>query len=228
MRPQWKLLAVAAALAGVTILPTPAAAKCQPPPSRGDDGKFYQDGWTRPNAGAVGGVYANILNYSPWVQPGRPQTTDWTMVYQQFSTNHAQLGWWEDAGGARHTYLEWTHDGTYSQHFKDPYATGSYTYYDTEDHPNGSSFVFYTAGSFWESQTAQWAPDSGAAAGEVWTSASQMPGGYNNPETSNDAHIYLGSWQSFSGSKLNDNGAWYGNTITQPYNVAIWDVWCSS
>ena len=82
-----------------------ASAKCQP--HRADDGLSYFDSWYRALGYTVGGVYSDILNYSPWVQPGST-VTGWVMLTSSNST-WAQVGWWEDSGGTRHTFVQ-VHD----------------------------------------------------------------------------------------------------------------------
>ncbi len=99
------LLAVCILLSTVAGQPSPAAAKCNP--GRPDGGQYvaYTAGWRRRPATTVGGVYSNVLNYSPWVYPsGRdwPQTTGWVMVQQTSGTNWAQVGWMEEPWDPNH------------------------------------------------------------------------------------------------------------------------------
>lgn len=54
------------------------------------------------NYNYLGGVYANILTCSPWVEPGSdPGTSAWVMLQELHAPNHhMQAGWIEVAGGS--------------------------------------------------------------------------------------------------------------------------------
>jgi GDSL-like Lipase/Acylhydrolase family len=54
----------------------------------------------------VGGVYADVLNCSPWVEPGS-NVSAWVMLEQFGDANsHIQAGWLENSGGSRTTLVE--------------------------------------------------------------------------------------------------------------------------
>jgi hypothetical protein len=202
----------------------PAQAKCQPS-GRGNDGSHYWTGSARyPNA-TVGGVYSNILNYSPWVQPGYSDF-GYSMLRTADGAKYAQVGWQEDAGGARYTFDEWTHDGTWSRDHKSAYATNSHTYYTTLWGNTPGYFTFQTAGSTWETKPAQFTPNGAEIMGEVQTSASQMPGESGNHEDFTAMNIFIGSWQAFSGDDYNSSTSWYSTSVLSTSQHQAWDKTC--
>jgi hypothetical protein len=133
-----------------------AAAKCQP--GRVNNGSAYFAGWSR-NSSTVGGVYSLILNYSPWVQPNS-QVTAWTMLtLSNNNTKWAQVGWWEEAGGVRHTFTQYTDNSTWHTLFLSPKAVGTSTYYTTLYDAGTHKFTFQVAGSTVQTVTAVFAPN---------------------------------------------------------------------
>jgi hypothetical protein len=78
---------------------------------------------------------------------------------------------------------------------------------------------------------ASFVPTVGEIMGETHTLASQMPGGYNNPETFTDSHIYINGWQNFTGTAVpgfNDpDFAYYGSiALSNHLDDYAWDRAC--
>lgn len=220
---------------------TPALAKCQPyynGSPRSDDNQYHFDGWYRSPGVTVGGIYSSILNYSPWVQPNGSGENHfvaaWTMLDHASSCStcdYAQVGWFENPGGARYTFTQWTHDNTFSENDFSPQSVGSYTYYTTLYNNTPGKFTFQVAGSTIDTETAAFTPNEGEIYGEENTLASQMPGGYNSNahEVFSDANIYLnGAYQAFSGTADPGNTTYFGNSKTSSQYDMVWDKACAS
>ena len=209
--------------AGTVCAASPALAKCQP--GRSNNGSVYFDGWVR--SGSVGGVYSDMLNYSPWVQPNN-QVLAWTML-NNGTSNWAQVGWWEYAGGTRYTFVQWTTSpNRWQTKFWNPQSTGAYTYYTTLYNNQPGKFSFQVSGSTIDAENASFTPNQAQNLGEIQTLADQMPGGYNNNEVFKSTNVYIGGWQAFSGSNYNSNGSYFGLNSVSSTQRNIWDWACSS
>ncbi len=212
------------ATAALTSLAShPVLAKCQP--NRTNDERAYFDGWQRSPA-EPGGVYSKIFNYSPWVQPGR-SVVAWTML-NRFTTQWAQVGWWEYAFDDRYTFTQTTLPAV-STHFFLPEPVGAYTYYTTLYNNPPGSFSYQVNGSTIDVQPANFVPLSAQIYGELNTFASQMPGGYalGAAEDFFDSHIWFsGAWQPFDGVDTNDDLTQFGNVKISTLDLSIWDLTC--
>jgi hypothetical protein len=73
----------------------------------------------------LGGVYANVLNCSPWVEPGS-DVSAWVML-QQFgdANSYVQAGWLENAGGRRTSLVELQDEVTQA---RAAFGVSNYTY----------------------------------------------------------------------------------------------------
>lgn len=197
------------------------------------------DGWENYQGQRVGGTYAGILNYSPWVQSGYA-TVAWTMVdHNQTAANCdlAQVGWYEGAGGDRHTFIEWNGDPPSCTEVLDknydPYSIGDNIVYQVLYDNTPGEFTFWSNGVAIGEQSANWsnAPDDAQQFGEIKTLASQMPGGSNSDahEDISDAHIYYsGGWNNMNGTDYNANTTDFGIYRSDNTDINIWDKACPS
>ena len=130
-----------------------AQAKCNP--GRSNNGANGQVGWYNQLGSTVGGVGANIYDYSPWVN--YPNVTAWTMV-SRGGTTWAQVGWEENPYNIRYTFDQWTHDGTYSENDFFGSAAGQTHRYTTLYGNIPGDFSFLYDGGLLDYETAQWVP----------------------------------------------------------------------
>jgi hypothetical protein len=198
--------------------------------------------------GTVGGVYAEILNYSPWVEPALDPfgntniVVGWVMLDTNAGANWAQVGWLEMGYGQRYTFTQLeTGGGPPITHVFAARPTGGYTYYTVLwNNPSGRfSFQYRDSGSTQaitlESPTYTFVPDEAQVAGEITTYSSQMPGVQTDTEGFYDAHKYAGAWSNFSPTSVETVNAtlkqWsYEFGTDGPYysgtQLNIWDGAC--
>lgn len=202
-------------------------------PNRTNDYRTFRfDGWYRTPGGAVGGVYSNIWNYSPFVYPissTASYVVAWTMLTNSNPNDWAQVGWFENPYGVRYTFIQ-TYDGSGSPNteFFAPEATNTYTTYTMLYGNTPGGFTYEWAGNVRQS-FATFVPNQGQIFGETHTLADQMPGGYSNPyyyENFYNSHIYYsGGWRAYSGT-VTDYSSDYGYQVDSSYNMDIWDKAC--
>lgn len=87
-------LCLVGALCMTAGIPTVAHAKCNP--GRTDDKIDHQDGWSNSNV-TIGGVYSDILNYSPYVaneiiNGNAEYVSAWSMIKHYETCSWAQVG----------------------------------------------------------------------------------------------------------------------------------------
>jgi hypothetical protein len=209
----------------VTFLSTaPVAAKCYP--ARSNDGITYFDGWERDTVGVtVGGIYAAILNYSPWVYSGNLSTA-WTML-AYLGDNWAQIGWIEYAGGVRYTVIQWTIGPNNARtKYLGPQSVGSTSTYTVLYNNTPGDFTFQVNGSTVDLETASFGPTKGENYGEIHTRADQMAGATQAHENFSNAHIYINGWQAFSGAGYSDDTSIFKYSVLSTTQTQIWDVAC--
>jgi hypothetical protein len=248
-KPKRLLLAVAV-LAGVAtpaILPAAATAAVFPratsapaaaafPDSGGGDGcnpgrpdnstTYYWIGGTSQNTKIIngtpiGGVYANIRTYSPFVAgpnqgaPSGDSVSEWVMLdagTPGSSDQWAQIGWLEFPGGVRNTFIQ-TADGSNNIHtdYYSPSPINSTQTYGVLYQPGAQDpFVIAENGVNLVEVHLSWAPDSADINAELHTEASQVPGGTADPSGQvaqvTNAHVWptagSGSWGNFDGYTL--------------------------
>jgi hypothetical protein len=201
-------LLVAILVVGATV-PAPTFAKCQPT-GRANNHVAYFAGWYRNTvSGLWGGVYSNIKNYSPWVQSGT-STSAWVMLtLKTGGINWAQVGWYEEAGGVRHTFTQWTKNNTWYTNFYSPKPVNTYTYY-TVLWDNLPRWTFQVAGVTVGLVAASFSPDASQVMGEIHTLSSQMPGGSgsSNHEWFSDTHVYSTQWINYDGTPTGNQTYW--------------------
>lgn len=193
----------ASAAAGVWYrgsLPTTgtAYAKCQPStvdPSRSSAADYpssrlvgsYRRAWDV-GASYIGGTYAQLWNYSPWVYPinsSASSVSAWVMVWNNNNAmKYAQVGWVEFPNGSRHTFraarnqtVQEDADYTWA-----PQPSGSFTFYTVQYNDPSPGWVSYYIAGVKQAQTyTPINPNEGKLAGETHTIADQMPGGSITP-----------------------------------------------
>lgn len=225
-----------ASIALIAVLSVPiiaqstiAEAKCQP--GRSDDRQTYFDGWRRDVGTRVGGVYSNILNYSPWVQPGVGQhTVGWSMLANQsYGINFGQIGWWEYPGTVgRKTFVEYTTSPNVvaPPRFYNGDPVGSSSYY-TVLYDEVTGFQFKDNGVTEYSMPAYYTPIEAQIFGEMHTLASQMPGGVYGGEVFADSHVWINNWTEFAGSDSNSPSTYFGIADVSTTQRNIWDRSCA-
>lgn len=190
---------------------------CQPAPATQNYPMNYDDGWTRDVTGQyLGGVYADIKDYSPWVSRYNGSSTEssvvaWVMLTDATRQWWAQVGWLEYPGTSRHTFEQ-----TFGPGYNVPYThldpsepINSFIYYDVL-YGNAGPGIFsftYNGSLSSDEDSPSFTPAGAQSAGETLSNADQMPGGYQSYawyETFKDSHIWLGSsWQAFNGNYTN-------------------------
>lgn len=155
----------------------------------------------------VGGIYAEIRNYSPWVDPNpdphgyTPASTAWVML-QGNGAYWAQIGWLEIGGGHRWTFTQTHTPGTTPiTHLTDPRMTDHYTYYTVlynAGPPAKLTFQYRDSSqgtpTTIEAPLTSWVPYYGSLASEISTYSNQMAGSVSDTEGFYDAHWYVGGW----------------------------------
>lgn len=227
------LMVLALAMFASAILGQPnaaAATKCDPGGS--SDNNHRWAGMRR--SATNGGVYAQLENYSPWVDPGHVPTVAYVSVAGSTDPSWAQVGWLEGPYGDRHTFLQ-VQTGLFSNtsrlYSDPPYPEGSYIYYAVLYGNTPGKFTFQVDGYWFPYQgfeVSGWTPNGGEIAAETQSRRSQMPGNVSDSMGMFDAHIFInGSWQTFNGTKfLTDSalhaadGPYYGTSIW------VWDKRC--
>jgi hypothetical protein len=203
----------------------PVAAKCNP--GRGDNHVNGFAGWYRVPGGTVGGVLADIYDYSPWVNNG-VGVSAWTMLNN--GGQYAQIGWVEYLYNYRVTFVQFTHDGTYTENEYFGSAAGQTHRYTTLYNNIPGDFSFLYSGSLMEHDHATFVPNEAEMHGENQTAANQMPGAVQLHETFRNAQIWFnGAWNSYAGSRtIQPFGTPYYNvTSSSATSADIWDSACT-
>ena len=216
--------AIGGVLGLTALLSIPAGASCAP--SRTDDYvASHFAGWQRQPGTNVGGVYANIYTYEPYVKVECPNSTDKagcnetveqigiadssakSIGQDGFKTYESGLAYGlrdfcEVAVGQTVApgYLE-VIDNNPNQ----LYGYGIlYAYnYDSNGQPE---YTCQKSGQTFGVIDQQYQPDTGDIFGEVHTFASQMPGGTSDNDYFSNAHIYYGGgWQNYGADSANSS-----------------------
>ncbi len=165
------------------------------------------------NSGAsFGGVDAFIEEYSPYVAPGSGNlATQWVMLTNTNNgSQYAQIGWIERPGSKRNTVTQFSWGPGASDYWTNnypPYAINTALEYKVLFDPNctnGNCFTFWAGGHQWDHSSHDWTPNDWRTFSESHNSATQFPGGYNNPTTTAGIQRYYpagsgGSWANVSG-----------------------------
>lgn len=220
---------------GSTPIPVPSTGggcvagtpKCQPlrpqgvacPACSNYDGAYNQFPYTH-----IGGIYARVRNYTPWVDPASYSVSAWVglqycgpPVPNGCNENElAQIGWREQPHGQRDTLVEYLLPG---RNFSDcnpkavgfgtnnltcnsipiPAAPASYSYYTILYGYEPGRFTFYVDGHKVANAPAGFVPNQAEVYGETNLIGDQMPGDANDPEVFEDINVYLnGAWQPFT------------------------------
>ena len=217
--------------------------KCDPSVAdsgRVNDNNTYFDGWGRNFSYVIGGVYASIYNYSPWVWPQKLNngnfnaSSAWTMLAAS-TIAYGQIGWWEFAFGERHTFIQFADSSGPDTVYEDPSGSqpvGTSSYYTTLYGADGAGVLsFQVNGSTIFDRLVSFSPTSAQIAGEINTLSDQMPGNTSFHEDLADSHVYTQGWQTFSGGPFSgdnfDNWAKvFPNKVVNATDIQIWDADC--
>lgn len=220
------VLAAALALSGGG---SPVLAKCNP----GEGNNYpttYMDGWYSFEQSPTGGVYSNILDYSPWVTAGS-DVSGWSMLDIRNGSTWAQIGWYEVAYGTRYTFTQWMTCAGCSPNtdFWNPWGTNQYIQYKVLWNNYCSSCLsFYAGGSLYLFQYAQWTPNEGEIFGETKSYSDQMPGAQQYHEDFSNSWLYQGGWREFGGTLgRTNNDPRFGYNYNGNSDFQIWDNRCT-
>jgi len=214
----------------------PVYAQCNP--NRPNDLFPYHSGWQRyPGGTAVGGVYAQILNYDAYVAYSFFEEGVVTRVSLDASGLWAQIGWLDLSTGSRRTYTEWVdlQGFVHVNHFSappEPQPVGTYGYYTVLYNNYAPGYItMYSAGRLTQIlrpvDFGGWLPVYASVFAKTNTRASQMPGGYNAPQFMKNTDIwYDGSWKPFSGTMSVGDPSIHGGLPFGPRAVYVWDKAC--
>lgn len=217
-------------------------------PGRTDDFlHYYYDGSYEyvPGGDNSGGVVASILNYSPWVyaEPssmgGPDASSQWVMLTNSGASRYAQVGWTEQQYGVRNTFVEWgTVGGAFHDWYGSPYSVNSMIPYKVLFRPDlSNNFWFYANDTELTSVDFEYLtnPSQAQLYAEIWTKASQMPGGSNNKDFLRDGQLWYPAGTSGSWHTLNatiDTPPGFAEITPTPGTTAdyynIWDDACTN
>lgn len=188
---------------------------------------YALDGWeTNPNV-PLGGVYADIYNYSPWVQQG--SLVDAFVMLADNDAHWAQVGWIEHPNGIRSSFYEARQaNGQIDENvYLTPYPEGSTHLYEVLYNNTPGYYTFYIDGQLLIEFQLGFTPTNAQEFGEVHNWKDQMAGSTSQFEVFADAHVYQGGWRTFSGGGY-DQSDWWGNDTYSATQDWIWDQRCSS
>ena len=213
------------------LSPTTALAKCAP--GRPNSATVNWDGWKIAVSAPTGGVYANILNYSPWVYnaPGSV-AVGWSMLVDTTDTggsSYGQVGWYEQPGGARKTFAQWRECSTCTliTQFAAAYPTNQYTEYKVLwNNACTSCLSFYAGGTRLWYDWVGYIPNQAQIFGEINNLASQMAGAGQEHEDFSNSHVFQGGWLAFNGMVGDSNFAYYSELYVSSLDFQIWDNAC--
>lgn len=236
------LLAALAILAGAwslafTLQSSPASAKCWP--NRVNNQVGYHNGWYTWNGSAWGGIYGQIFEYSPWVQPdplAQFWSSAWVMLnWPSGAGSWAQIGWVEFQGDDRRMFSQvLLVNGDGLTRYGDPQPLGTYPYYSVLYNNVPGYFTFFVNGFEivdWRHYS-DFVPTYATISGEINTLATQMPGGYNTSEGFFDVNVWQGQWWPYDFFHprvfpVNDNPSEFGQLAVSQTQAYIWDWRCS-
>lgn len=219
-----------------------ALARCDP--GRASNGlTYYYDGQEEavPNGKDAGGLSATIENYDPFVYNTSgflDSSQQWIMETQSSLDHYVQVGWTEDYSGTRNTFVERGISSTkqFTDWYFSPYDINANIPYEIDFDPNGGTgdqYSFSADGSQLLTiyDTGLPNPNYVQDYAEIETKASQMPGGYNNTDTSSNAQVrYDGSWHSLDAPTSNPPS--FAGILPSPGtntdHYQIWDNACAT
>jgi hypothetical protein len=172
--------------------------------------------------GAVpGGVYASILNYSPFVAgpnqgaSASDDTSEWVMLDHQPNPEYVQIGWLEVPGGIRYTFDEVNvTGGSFTDQYFPPFAINSTHQYKVTYDPNNTlnHYSVYVDGVLYSRLADATTPNDAQIFAETHTAASQIPGGKDNEAEVAEASVYPNAgpgngWANFEGATAESTGS---------------------
>jgi hypothetical protein len=149
------------------------------------------------------------------------------MITSSDRASYAQLGWLERASNVRHTFKEYLQGSTYVHRELDPFPLGQADVYQVDTLTPGQVKYYVDGNPYFASDSLGFTPLGGQIYGEIFTKASQMPGGYNSAEIFSNDHIYYsGIWNPFAGQNFNGGSSIFQNIRDSDYQTRIWDWAC--
>ena len=206
-------------------------------------------GWNVDGRGqTIGGVYARIFNYVPYVDP--VSQGDFVYTWTMLTVDHplgadapyVQVGWVQFANGERHTMEQWKKVGEppLSRFVDPPQASNTYSYYDVLYNYRKGNFTFMVGGRDLHDDLPAWfIPTRAEVYAETLSLASQMPGGRDPGSRQDllDSSYYMnGAWHSFMpGATINvndirgrDDSQYFGHSSPlSGGDLSIWDTACT-
>ncbi len=202
----------------------------------------------------VGGIYARVRNYSPWVDPESGGVSAWVALEKIGNSNElAQIGWREQPHSLRDTLVEYLLPNDFSD--CNPQAVGNpaavnkltcssvpvppqpelYSYYTVLYGYEPGKFTFFVNGRRVASGPAKFVPNRADVIGETHSFSDQIPGDANDPQVFEDINVYVnGAWQPFTPTRYSEktiyNGMNYGGYLALPAPpgrgtcLGIWDT----
>jgi hypothetical protein len=233
-----RALCIISAILVASVFTGAAVASCNP--GRANNGTIYQDGWfvgPGENEVCLNGSFANIKVYNPYVVGN---ISAWTMIYYGTTGHYAQVGYYKNGGGSLINFLQFQ---TADRGFVNKFPTnvpepvvGNTPQYKV-DYASGN-FHFFIGGTIVDTDAATYGGCDADQAGETHTLADQMPGAVNNRVNftgSNVRNASTNSWfQSFKWNGYVDNWntgqtvQYFGQSVSLPSQIDIWDKACSS
>lgn len=219
----------------------PVYASCNP--GRTPQLRYYQAGWSRTGA-SIFEVKADVLEYDPWTY-NTSQPSAWVMLFNNTCASRTdclvQAGWVKygdgsgNGTGTRKSFIGYTPYGSYTQLEIAPGTTGTFSNYKIYEYYNSSYYSNWAdvsvRGTLAWSVPLDFSPNEAVMAGEIGNYATQMPGGWNNPEVFKNAQYVdtaPNSWKNFSGAAYSDDPTQFKSDYESASQLGIWDWKCAT
>ena len=182
----------------------------------------------------LGGVEAEIYEYSPWVDSADTAGMSmWAMLWNRTYGDYAQIGWLEQPGGNRHVfYQEFTAGGYRPGNTFPADPINSWSYFKVLFNPTteyGGNYSFYDNGKDWWDSFYDWWPNDSQIEAEQQDQATQMPGTPHNTGQVGSAEYYApagaGTWQQFFGPMYDQKGYMKSSPGAGVGEIGGWTLW---
>lgn len=206
--------------------------------SRGNDNQAYADGWSNYPGFRVGGIYSNVTNYSPWVDPqylryGVSNYVTALEVLYDANSHVWAMGWEEFWKGQRDTPIYYTDNyGDVLVKELPAEPVGSSTEYKILYENTPGQFTYFEDGVQVDHESdfqQKFEPIAALEDGEILTASSQMPGAKLSYQQFGNTHYwYPSGWVNFDGAPFNDNSQWFFNIKANSLLDSIGDNSCNT
>jgi len=204
----------------------------------------------------LGGVQANIDNYSPWVYNTSGAYAEQYIDLDDINSptgnfDEVDLGWEELPGTIRHSFIAFKTDGNLDWFWTGPsYEINSHPLYKIDFDPKceGYCFRMYINGVLENHAVYDWTPTETVAVSEINNTATQLPGGVGNSSCigcdPNNPNATILMYQPAGSGSWNDDGVttykYVGNGGTPSWDnvyppvgqdeptTATWDGACAN